>query len=132
MWFIDTFLGEKYEAKDYLVTLIDPTCGTDATFYVQVKATTKGYRGSGAKQKLKANVTKNGVGKLREANLPAYVVGIDVINEKAYLAPITPLTTALNGIPTTHQIDCTVIKKLWNEVNDYWKGRTMTLPTTSF
>lgn len=133
IWFVDTFLGEKFQAKDYLVTLIDPTCGGDATFYVQVKATTQGYTGSGDSQKLRANVSADDIEDLKGANAPVYVMGVDIINEKAYLVGVTDLTGVLHGIPTTHLIDdCVAIKKLWNEVNDYWKARKMMLPNTQF
>jgi hypothetical protein len=40
-WFDEAFLGDKHPAKDFVVYLIDPSTG-DASFYVQVKATTTG------------------------------------------------------------------------------------------
>lgn len=133
IWFIDTFLGDKFEAKDYLVTLLDEKGEKDATFYVQVKATSMGYTGAESDKRLRANVTPDDIESLKGANAPVYVMGIDIIDEKAYLVGVTETTDALWGIPATHLIDdCTAIKKLWSEVKSFWQGRSMTLPQTSF
>jgi hypothetical protein len=69
-WFHCDFLGDKAETKDFVVYLIDPAC-TEATFFVQVKATSRGYSGKGKKRKLKANVSKKDVKKLKGVNGPA-------------------------------------------------------------
>ncbi len=93
----------------------------------------EGVLGKGARQKLKAKVTADDIEDLKGANGPVYVMGVDIIEEKAYLPGSHRLVGVLNGIPTTHPIDdCTAIKRLWNEVNDYWKSKKMTLPKTDF
>ena len=69
-WFTEvSFLGAKTEARDFSVSLIDPT-GSIATFYVQVKATTKGYSGSGSKKKLKVKVDSEDVRKAKNGSGP--------------------------------------------------------------
>jgi hypothetical protein len=130
-WFSVVFLGEKAEAKDFLVNLIEPTSG-DASFYVQVKATTQGYSGKGANRKLKVKVEAADVEKLKLVPAPAFVVGIDVHQDCGFLLAITgkTKTAAISGLLTTHRLNCHLIKKLWKEVDEYWKQKKM-LPTSS-
>jgi hypothetical protein len=125
-WFTVQFLGGKAETKDFTVTLIEPSCG-EATFFVQVKATTKGYSGKGARRRLRASVTKADVRKLKLVTGPAFVAGIDVDLECGFLLAITKDTPdkGIAGIPCRHAIDCTLIPKLWSEVEAYWLNRNM-------
>ena len=87
-WFIDTFLGEKYETTDFMVELIEPTAG-HAHFYVQVKSTRNRYTGRGASRKLDVSVTGEDVEKLRQIHAPVYVVGIDIDRLCGYIVAIT-------------------------------------------
>lgn len=132
-WFTGVqFLGAKAEAKDFMVSLIAPTAG-DAVFYVQVKATTTGYTRTGATRKLRIKVGKRAVEKLKAVPGRAYVVGVDVAAEVAFLLPITAATIGpINGIPTTHKLTCGTLKRLWREVDDYWSARRMLPSTSSF
>ena len=131
-WFDDVHLGEKYEAKDFLVNLIEPDTG-DACFYVQVKATTTGYTGAGANRKLNVQVTKEDVEKLKKVPAPAYVVGIDIDKECGFIIGITQASTGgLSGISTRHRLNCRTIKALWNEVNEYWRARKMLTRSSRF
>ena len=79
MWFIDTFMGEKYPTIDFYVNLIDSTVER-AFLYVQVRATNNGYSGNGATRKLNVKVTKRDIQRLKRIPGPTYVVGIDNIN----------------------------------------------------
>jgi hypothetical protein len=132
-WFLCTFLGGKAETKDFSVSLIEPS-GKEATFFVQVKATTQGYSGSGQKKKLKVKVTKEDIAKLKQVTGPAYVAGIDIDGETGYLYAITAKTPnkQLTGIPCVNVIDCTLIPKLWNEVDAYWQQRNMLATNSLF
>src|SRR5205085_1684776 len=116
--------------KDFVVYLIDPSTG-DASFYVQVKSTKTGYRGSGSSRKLQVQVSKDDVKKLKQSNLPTYVVGIDIDLERGYVVAITQGSKGqISGIPTRKPLNCRTIKALWKEVDEYWKSRTM-LPQKS-
>ncbi len=131
-WFDVVFLGEKAEAKDFMVNLIEPTCG-DANFFVQVKATRQGYVGKSVTGKLKVNVEKEDIEKLKMVPAPTYVVGIDLIAECGFIVAITQSTAgAMWGIPTKHRINCRLIKSLWQEVDDYWKAKKMIASTSKF
>ncbi len=118
-WFDETRLGDKAEAKDFLVNLID-TAGGDAIFYVQIKSTSKGTYKQGTK--LHGKVKQADITKLKRQKAPVYVVGIDIHAEKGYIVSIRGGPAKIDGIPTRHPLDCTAIETLWHEVNDYWKN----------
>jgi hypothetical protein len=131
-WFTEVvFLGAKAEARDFSVCLIEPSSGI-ANFYVQVKATTTGYTGKGKKKKLNVQVDKEDVEKLKTVPGPAFVVGIDIEKEAGFILGITAKSTSISGVPVSNKLDCEAIKKLWDEVNDYWKAKNMTPITTKF
>ena len=131
-WFDSTFLGEKAEAKGFLVNLIGPESG-DAYFFVQVKATKNGYTGTGPDEKLKVKVTKADIAKLKKVPAPTYVVGIDIVKECGFIIAITAETTgSISGITTRFRINCGVIKALWKEVDTYWRARKMLAATSTF
>jgi hypothetical protein len=124
-WFRCKFLGDKAETKDFTVYCIDPSCG-EATFFVQVKATSKGYVGKGRKRKLRVNVSEKDVKKLKRVTGPAFIAGIDTEVEEGYLVSVTKHSPKkYSGIPCTHKINCTLIEKLWKNVERYWKQQNM-------
>jgi len=125
-WFSLKFLGEKAETKDFAVYLKDPSCG-EATFFVQVKATTLGYSGKGKKRKLRINVNKEDVLKLKKVTGPSFVAAIDVDGEAGFMYPITKHTRnrQLSGIPCRFPINCRLIMQLWKKVEKYWTERNM-------
>src|SRR5262252_1795788 len=77
-WFDQRFLGEKAEALDFEVTLLGSAV-FQANFFVQVKATAKTnrYSGAGKWRKLLVRLTATDAKKLGTMKVPAYVVGID-------------------------------------------------------
>ncbi|MCI0457598.1 MAG: hypothetical protein L0Z62_11560 [Gemmataceae bacterium] len=131
-WFHCDFLGDKAETKDFTVYLIEPSC-EEATLFVQVKSTSKGYTGKGSNRKLKVNVSKKDVAKLKKVTGPAYVAGIDVELECGFLLAITKATgDRISGIPCKHPIDCALIEKLWKEAESYWAKRNMLAKKSMF
>jgi hypothetical protein len=131
-WFHCDFLGGKAETKDFTVYLIEPAC-EEATCFVQVKATTRGYTGKGANRKLRVNVSKKDVAKLKKVTGPAYVAGIDVEQECGFVLAITKDTgERISGVPCKHPIDCTLITNLWKEVESYWVKRDMLVKKSLF
>jgi hypothetical protein len=130
-WFDEQFLGEKAEAKDFVVHLVGPTSG-DATFYVQVKSTREGYHGQGANRKLRVGLSREDLEKLQAVHAPTYVVGIDIQAERGYIVAITAdLKKGFSRLSTRHPLNCKTIKTLWKEVDDYWVARKSMLPSTS-
>jgi hypothetical protein len=130
--FTDNFLGEKHETTDFLVELINPTCG-HGHFYVQVKATTANYSGTGTGRKLDVQVTKDDVEKLKQIHAPCYIVGVDIENVRGYIASITQQNTVgLSGISIRNSLTCPNLKRLWKEVDTYWTAKTMLAATSIF
>ncbi len=133
MWFFADFLGAKGEALDHRVSLIAPST-FGAVFYVQVKSTTRGYSGQGAKRKLKVKVSKEDIRKLKTVPGPAFVAGIDINQKVGYLKAVTAKTPVrqLSGIPCDKPINCTNIRKLWREIDRYWRKRNMAAEDSYF
>jgi len=124
-WFYTEFLDGKAEAKDFTVYCIEPAC-YEATFFAQVKATSRGYTGKGKNRKLRVNVSEKDVQRLKRLTGPAFIVGIDVESEEGYLVPVTKHSRRkYSGIPCRHKIDCTLIQQLWQSVESYWAQRDM-------
>jgi hypothetical protein len=112
-WFQAVYLGEKYQAKDFLVDLVDSNVG-EANFYVQVKATKGRYIGKGSGRKLNIKVSKSGMMRLKKVNAPVFVVGIDIDARKGYVVQITKETgDSITGISLSHPLNCTQIKRIW-------------------
>lgn len=118
-------MGEKAEGLDFMVFLIEPTVFA-ACCFVQVKATKKKnrYSGVGRNRKILVQVKKKDVDKLKTMGMPAYVVGIDIETEKGYITAITAgMKKGIRSISTKHQLNCTTILKLWQEVEDYYQQK---------
>lgn len=129
-WFDDNFLGEKQPVKDFIVNLIEPTSG-DAVFYAQVKATNGKYVGKGRTRRLKVKLSKKDTAKLKRAPGPAFVVGIDIGTSKGYFVQLSAQSpTSFSSIPLRHRLNCRNIKKIWRQVDEYWKSKSM-LPVRS-
>ena len=129
-WFDDNFLGEKQPIKDFIVNLIEPASG-DAVFYAQVKATNGKYVGRGRARRLKVKLSKKDTAKLKKAPGPAFLVGIDIESKRGYFVQLSARSPkSFSSIPLRHRLSCRNIKKIWQQVDDYWKARSM-LPASS-
>ena len=133
-WFFEVMLGEKYPTVDFHVDLLKPSI-EKAYCFVQVKATNQGYLGTGVTRKLNVKITKSDVLKLRKVPAPTYIVGIDTtkpMGQGFIMAIDRSVTKGINGLPTKYPFDCRALKKLWAEVDDYWKARNMLMAKSVF
>jgi hypothetical protein len=133
-WFEETFKGEKAEGLDFEVQLIGSSV-FHANFYVQVKATAKPnrYSGSGNNHRISVRLRPSDAKKLGAMKVPAYVVGIDVLSGKAYIKNVKAgAAKGFTGISTRRPLNCKAIRKLWNEVEAFWKGRPQGLMNSAF
>ena len=133
-WFEGTFLGEKAEGLDFMVQLIGSTVFY-ANFYVQVKATAKPnrYSGAGKDRRISVALKPADAKKLGAMKMPAYVVGIDVQFEKAYIRNVKAgATKGFAGISTRRPLSCKAIRKLWNEVEEFWMERPQGMTSSVF
>lgn len=81
-FFCPRFLGDRFPTFDYLVELV----GAEAYFFfVQVKATQRGYRHGRGARRLRVNVSRGDVQRMVASPVPAYVVGIDEPRERGYV-----------------------------------------------
>jgi hypothetical protein len=133
-WFDDTFLGEKAEGLDFEVRLLGSAV-FHASFYVQVKATAKPnrYEGTGKDRKIRVTLKASDAVKLGTMKVPAYVVGIDVLSGKAFIRNVKAgAKRGFSGIPTRHLLGCKAIRRLWHEVEEFWKSRPRGMTASGF
>ena len=100
---------------------------------MRVKSTTSRYLGEGIARKLNVRVAKKDVAKLRNQPAPTFVVGIDIDKPLGFILAITETTAGgISGIPTRHALNCRSLRRLWREVDDYWKARRILALRSSF
>jgi hypothetical protein len=112
------FLGAKFRTFDSLVELV----GSEAPsfFLVQVKSTRQGYRQTRSARHLRVNVDWEAVQRMIASPVPAYVVGIDEVQEVGYLLSMNePRQTGLGGFPARHVLNCGNLERLWHEVRNF-------------
>jgi hypothetical protein len=130
-YFVSHFLGDKFKSLDFLVELVGADEGAPFLF-VQVKTTTQGYtkrRG----RRLKVGLTREDVLRMRAYPAPTYLVGIDEVNEKAFILSIDENTRGrISGMSTEHELDCRNLKVLRDEVAAYWAARDMRVRRSAF
>jgi hypothetical protein len=128
-YFRPRFLGDRYPTFDYLVELV----GCEAYFFfVQVKATTLGYRTANGRRRLRVNVPKADVERMVASPVPAYVVGIDEPRQTGYLLSVNEPRKGIGGLSMKHRLNGESLRRLWQEVHDYWSERGMVLKGSYF
>lgn len=133
-WFRVAFLGDKAEGLDFMVVPLETTV-FEAMCFVQVKSTAKKvrYSGTGKARRLLVTLTKQDAMKLGTMKMPAYVVGIDVIEDKVYIRHVPYGTKkGFKSISVRSPLNCATIRRLWNEVNDFWEDQSSGLGTSDF
>ena len=121
-------LGAKWPSSDFYVELRD---GTDTMFFiVQVKSTSQPIDRHGflpAQASLK---------KLRELNkycCPTYVAAVDVNTEEVYMVAVNgTISSPISKFSTTFKLDSANRKKLYKDVETFWKGSGMKAYKNSF
>lgn len=132
-YFNPQFLGDKFASLDFLVELIGSQRGTPY-FFVQVKATRAGYQMDGTGQRrLKVKVSRRDVQRLKQYPGPTYVIGIDEPTQTGFVVSVDDdCPNILTGLPTTHELNCANLRRLWQEVDDYWRVRDMMMKASAF
>lgn len=122
-YFRPHFLGEKAQTFDYLVELVDAPSGIPF-FFVQVKATRKGY--TKGKARLKVGMAGADVRRFSLLPAPTYLVGIDESEEVGFLLAILHgMQGPIASVPTDFPLDCPSLPRLWQEVEQFWAGHDM-------
>ncbi len=121
-FFFPHHLGEKCPTFDFLVDLVGAG-EAQLFFFVQVKATRQGYTRHDAPRRLKTRVSTEDVRRMASCPVPAYVVGVDEVEERAYVVGVCGGTRgAISSLTTAYELNCTTLRQLWDEVREYWKG----------
>jgi hypothetical protein len=124
------FLGEKARTLDFLVELVRRGDG-GPFFFAQVKTTRKGY----TKKDRRLRVETSGAEVRRACSVPAptYLIGFDEWGEAGYIFPILDgMVDAISSIPTTHPLDDANLRRLYDEVEQFWSSRDMRMRTSVF
>jgi hypothetical protein len=130
-YFRPHFLGEKFATLDYLVELLDAGPGT-AYFFVQVKATARGYTKEDP-PRLKVAVSQQDVGRMIRYPATTYVVGVDENQELAYIVSVHGTKgKKISSLPTRHRLEGENLQRLWEEVRSFWGARDMVRMTSFF
>jgi len=133
-WFEETFDGATAEGLDFTVYLINPSV-FKACFRVQVKTAfkVKRYSGKGRERKILVRLRQEDARKIGTMAMPAYVVGIDVWTGEGYIRPVlSGATKGFTGISTRSRLNCRAIRKLWQEVEDFWNQRSGGFDSSEF
>jgi hypothetical protein len=131
-YFWPHYLGEKCQTFDFLVELVDADEMTPF-FFVQVKATRKGYTKTQRPPRLRVEVSDEDVRRMSAYPAPTYLVGVHEREERAFVVSVHgDMREAISSVTTGHELTCETLKLLWDEVRDFWKGRDMTRPASHF
>lgn len=131
-YFWPHYLGEKCETFDFLVELIDAGERTPF-FFVQVKTTRKEYTRTQAPPRLRVEVSEKDVKRMSTFPAPTYVVGVHEEDERAFVVAVhSGMREAIPSITTGHELTADTLKRLWDEVREFWLPRDMNRSTSHF
>jgi hypothetical protein len=126
------YLGEKCPTFDFLVELLDAGEKTPF-FFVQVKATRKEYTKRHTPPRLRVEVSEEDVRRMVAYPAPTYVVGVQEDEERAFIVSVHgTMSEAIPSITTAHELTCATLRRLWDEVREFWQGRDMARSASSF
>jgi hypothetical protein len=131
-YFWPHYLGEKGETFDFVVELVD--AGEKMPFFfAQVKATRKELTRTQSPPRLRVEVSEKDVRRMVAYPAPTYVIGVHEDEERAFVISVHgTMSEAIPSITTAHELTCDTLRRLWDEVRDFWCGREMARPTSSF
>jgi hypothetical protein len=130
-FFVPHHLGEKCRTFDYLVELVD-TDETPLFFFVQVKTTRKALTKTQNPPRLRVEVSEKDIRQMVACPLPTYVVGVQEIEERAFIIAVHgEMSKAIPSITTAHELNPDTLRRLWDEVREFWRDRNLA-QTTSF
>ncbi len=115
-----SFLGEQWEAVDYLCELVGAWKGERPFFFVQVKTTRKGYTKD---RRLKVRIDRGDAGALSAYKAPVYLAGIDETDERVFIVAAEGRRVgALTSLHTGAEMHNTGagLRALWDDVRRYW------------
>lgn len=123
-------LGEKCPTFDYLVELLN--VGNSVPYFLaQVKSTRKGF--TKTERRLLVQVDAEDVRRMVRCPFPTYLLGVDEPNEKAYgVSMHGDLNGSIASVPSRYPLNPRNLRRLWEEVADYWKKLDPTARMSEF
>jgi hypothetical protein len=129
-FFRPQFLGDKFPAVDHYVELLGGDDELTPFFFVQVKTTTLGYTGHGM---LRVQVSETGMKRLRAYPAPTNIIGVEEPQEALFLiAAVDGGPTHFPSLPTTHRIDASLLRELYDEVVHFWRSHDTRFTSSRF
>lgn len=129
-YFVPHYLGEKCQTFDFLVELVDAGKGTPF-FFVQVKTTQ--IRLTKRQSRLQIDVPATDVQRMATHQAPAYVVAVYEPDERAFLLSVHGgMRNRIRSITTAHELTAETLRRLWEEVRDFWQCHDMTRLNSHF
>jgi hypothetical protein len=118
--FAPTFLGDKFPTFDLLVQLFEPPT-SEAFFFAQVKTTRQGVRPRS--RTLPTELDQARVASALRFRVPSYLLSVDDLAEMVYVTVIDRrLSGGVKAVPTAHPLNAANARRLWDEVELFWKG----------
>jgi hypothetical protein len=131
-YFWPHFLGEKCPTFDFLVELVDAGEKTPF-FFVPVRATRKELTRRQRPPRLRVEVSEKEVRRMNAFPAPTYVVGVHEREERAFIISVHgDMAEMIPSITTAHELTPETLRRLWDEVREFWQGRDMSRPTSAF
>jgi len=129
--FRPVFLGEKYPTADLFVDILDKRGYAIGFFFVQVRATMESKSSTG---RLPIKLELDRYDHLRKLPIPAFVVGVEITKENAFiLAASKPRETGISSITTVFSLRDDEVKiRLYQEVRRFWRRRARPKIETEF
>src|SRR5262249_49774954 len=124
-YFLPHFLGDKCPTFDYLVELVGAG-RRQLFFFAQIKATRAGYTTATPPPRLKARIKASDVRRMSLSPAPTYVIAVDEPAERAFVVCVYgDMADAISSITTAHELNGPTLRRLWDEVREYWRHRNM-------
>jgi hypothetical protein len=131
-YFLPHYLGEKCQTFDFLVELVGAGRRT-LFFFVQVKATRKKFTTTHSPPRLQVGVSGEDVRRMTGLPAPTYVIGVHEQEERAFVISVHGgMRESISSMTTAHELTAATLRRLWNEVRRYWRGRKTARGTSSF
>ncbi len=114
-------LGDKWPAIDFYVELIG-VAGNRPYFFVQCKATAAPIIEKATS--LRISSKKADIARLLQIPGPTYILGIHEPSRRVFARSVHTgvAARAITQIPFTHELTSVNLRKLYDEVRDYWQA----------
>jgi hypothetical protein len=131
-FFLPHYLGDKCPTFDFLVELVGAGRRTPF-FFAQVRATRKAFTKAHDPPRLQVGVSAEDVRTMAAYPAPTYVLAVHEGEERAFVISVHGrMRDGIASVTTAHELDCATLRRLWDEVLAFWKGRRMGRKRSSF